>query len=255
MCELLAISSSHPVPLTETLDTLITHAGLQGPHKDGWGVVYYDHQDVHLFRGPESGSHSQFLHYLRQALITSPLIISHIRKATHGYVSLANTQPFCRPMNGRMISFAHNGHIKTDQLDQQFDASLQPLGNTDSEQVFCTLLQRLLQQDGQLNLDQQQERINDHFLEFAEQGIFNALLSDGRTLIAFGQKRTQDDGEIRPPGLWYMNKRCPLTDSHRGDEQQVFLVASVPLTSDPLWQPLRAGQMMVVRDGVLLNSY
>ncbi len=40
------------------------------------------------------------------------LLISHIRHATRGALSLANTQPFGREFGGRTHLFAHNGRLE-----------------------------------------------------------------------------------------------------------------------------------------------
>jgi glutamine amidotransferase len=41
MCELFAISSFEPTNVTFSLDEFSKHGGLTGPHKDGWGIVFY----------------------------------------------------------------------------------------------------------------------------------------------------------------------------------------------------------------------
>ena len=70
-------------------------------------------------------------------------MIAHIRHATRGADSLANTQPFVRELGGRVHVFAHNGHsgeaIPADALSGQ---CYQPIGETDSEAAFCHLMQR-----------------------------------------------------------------------------------------------------------------
>ena len=69
------------------------------------------------------------------------LALSHIRRATRGPVSLANTQPFARELGGRTHVFAHNGDLpgieKISALPLERD---HPVGQTDSEYAFCALL-------------------------------------------------------------------------------------------------------------------
>ncbi len=51
MCELLGMSSNLPATLSLSLRKLAAHGGLSGPHKDGWGVGYYEGEDVRLIQG------------------------------------------------------------------------------------------------------------------------------------------------------------------------------------------------------------
>ena len=46
MCELLALSSNQPATVSFSLMQFAAHGGFSGPHKDGWGIGYY--QMLHL---------------------------------------------------------------------------------------------------------------------------------------------------------------------------------------------------------------
>ncbi len=89
-------------------------------------------------------------------------------------------------------------------------------------------------------------------------GPANFLYSDGGLLFAHGDRRTQADGQIAPPGLTVLTRRCPLErdslpaagvrlDVEAG-RQTLTLFASVPLT-DEEWRPMREGEIVMVRDG------
>lgn len=52
MCELLALSTSGPTRLTFSLHTLASRGGATGSSRDGWGVAFYQGEDVALFREP-----------------------------------------------------------------------------------------------------------------------------------------------------------------------------------------------------------
>jgi predicted glutamine amidotransferase len=39
MCELFAMSSRHPTDARASLEAFARHGGLEGPHKDGWGLA------------------------------------------------------------------------------------------------------------------------------------------------------------------------------------------------------------------------
>ena len=55
MCELLGLSSNLPATITLSLMKLAEHGGFTGPHRDGWGVGYYEGADVRLLKEAESG--------------------------------------------------------------------------------------------------------------------------------------------------------------------------------------------------------
>ena len=111
MCELFAMSSRHPATVRMSLEEFSRHGGLAGPHKDGWGIAYYEDGDVRLIKEPFAASDSVCLRFVQDHPYRSSAVISHIRRATQGRRSLANTQPFARELGGRMHVFAHNGDL------------------------------------------------------------------------------------------------------------------------------------------------
>ena len=50
MCELFAMSSLYPTTVTFSLNEFSKHGGFNGPHKDGWGVAYYEDNDVRILK-------------------------------------------------------------------------------------------------------------------------------------------------------------------------------------------------------------
>ena len=108
---------------------------------DGWGVAHADGHDVHLVREPSPAADSPFVSFLGFYGPPSTTLVSHIRRATAGDRILANTQPFVRRLGGQTHVFAHNGHIPS--LQAPTTSWLRALGTTDSEKMFCILLDRL----------------------------------------------------------------------------------------------------------------
>ena len=111
MCELLAMSSSQPTRLTFSLRALAARGSLTSSTHDGWGVAFYQGPDVALFREPAAAADSALVRHLESHGPPTQLAVSHIRHATRGSVSLANTQPFVRELGGRTHVFAHNGDL------------------------------------------------------------------------------------------------------------------------------------------------
>lgn len=64
MCELFAMSSSRPAGVGLSLPRLAEHGGITGPHRDGWGVAYFEHGDVRLIKEAEAAAESQWVRFL-----------------------------------------------------------------------------------------------------------------------------------------------------------------------------------------------
>ncbi len=50
MCELFAMSSRVPTEVRFSLETFSRRGGLSGRNKDGWGLAYYEENDVRLIK-------------------------------------------------------------------------------------------------------------------------------------------------------------------------------------------------------------
>ncbi len=267
MCELLAMSSSQPAHLTFSLHTLASHGGGDGNTHDGWGVAFYQGKDVALFREPAAAGDSALVRHLESQGPSTNLAISHIRRATHGAVQLANTQPFVRELGGRTHVFAHNGHLPGLMSSAVMAGGpYRPVGETDSEHAFCALLARLSILWEAANPPSLEARLS-LLAQFASDlrsfGPANFLYADGDALFAHGHRRIQRaSGHTEAPGLWMLQRHCtradPASEHHGGvsvaaDEQALVLMASVPL-SDAAWRPLAEGELVAVRGGEVAHS-
>jgi len=266
MCELLALSMSQPARLTFSLHTLAARGGEDGTTRDGWGVAFYEGEDVGLFREPAAAGSSALVRYLETQGPSTHLAISHIRHATQGTVCLSNTQPFVRELGGRMHVFAHNGHLPGIERDAAMTLGAhRPVGQTDSEHAFCALLERLrpLWQDGQVPaLDTRLSVLAEFASDLRALGPANFLYADSDALFAHGNRRIQPAlGRIEPPGLWVLSRHCtppePAPQEHGGvsvvqGERAIVWVASVPLTSEA-WRPLAEGELLAVRAGEVIG--
>jgi glutamine amidotransferase len=71
-------------------------------------------------------------------------------------------------------------------------------------------------------------------------------------------RRKQDDGSIRPPGLYLLvrssnEQAVDLTDSGvllAPTAQELVLIASVPLTDEP-WESIEEGEVVALKGGVV----
>jgi glutamine amidotransferase len=264
MCELFGISSRQPTTVQISLAEFARRGGHTGPHIDGWGVGFLREGDFLLIREPEPSHASAHLRFIHDQQIRSPLVVSHIRKATQGGVCLRNTQPFLRELGGKPQLFAHNGDLGPIRLRSEFPlGQFRPIGESDSEFAFCILLgmmQPLWQTESPPSV---QHRFN-MFCAFAQRmavlGAANFLYSDGDCLFVHAHRRRHDDGEIRAPGLYLLCRSHHEHDALAGIDvqedgqpvQMMTLLASTPL-SDESWQPIPEHTALVIRHGVVIE--
>ena len=267
MCELLALSSAQPARLTFSLRALAARGGPSGRSHDGWGVAFYQGSDVALFREPVAAADSALVQYLESEGPATDLAISHIRHATQGGLSLANTQPFVRELGGRTRVFAHNGDLPGIYRSEALALGpFRPVGQTDSEHAFCALLSRLNslhQPGGQPSLSERLSVLTAFAAELRALGPANFLYADGDALFAHGDRRLQSaSGRAEAPGLWYLPRECAATPAGTDDLAGVsvelaprfsMLLASVPLSEDA-WHPFSEGELLVVRSGRLVGD-
>ncbi len=252
MCELMGMSANTPTDICFSFTGLIQRGGRTGPHKDGWGMAYYEGKGCTVFNDPSPGHSSELAHLLQRLSIKSCTVISHIRQATHGRVSLENTHPFSRELWGRSWVFAHNGRLRgIKRWPLQF---YRPVGTTDSEHAFCWLLDQVRERFPRPPsrertlwrfICQQAGRIN-------RQGSFNMLLSDGRCLYAFCSTH-----------LSWLTRRAPFGEATLLDAELrvnfaevttpddiVTVIATRPLTCNEVWTTMAPGELAVFKGGL-----
>jgi glutamine amidotransferase len=268
MCELFAMSSRFPAEVRFSLEAFARRGGLDGPHKDGWGIAYYDEHDLRLVKEPQRASDSACVRFLQDYPFASAIVMSHIRKATHGAVAMKNCQPFARELGGHMHVFAHNGHLDMAGLRAAFaPANFRPIGDTDSEYAFCALLEQLRASWLGAAMPALEERcaiVEQFAATLRPLGPANFLYSDGDALFVHGHRRFHGDGATpHPPGLHVLCRRCAAgapsvaaagLSIALGAEQAVILAASVPLTAEPGWRALDEGELVVAHNGHFMRQ-
>lgn len=255
MCELLGMSANVPTDIRFSFAGLARRGGEVGPHRDGWGVAFYDGRAARSFHDPEPAAKSHIARFLADYPIRSEIVIAHIRQANRGKVALANTHPFSRELFGRSWTFAHNGQLRG--VKKLPLGPFAPIGETDSEHAFCWMLGQLRARFATLPGPRALDRaIAELSTELARLGVFNMLLSDSRSLYAFCGKK-----------LSCLTRRAPfgeatLIDDDRkvnfaeetGPNDCVTVVATGPLTSDESWTSIEPGALLVLRDGVVAQK-
>ncbi|MFA7280677.1 MAG: class II glutamine amidotransferase [Sterolibacterium sp.] len=251
MCQLLGMNCNVPTDICFSFTGFQARGGATDVHRDGWGIAFFEGRGVRVFLDPQPSCQSPVAELVRNYPIRSLNAIAHIRKATQGPVGLENTHPFMRELWGRYWIFAHNGNL--DNYVPTLDGSFLPVGQTDSERVFCHLLQTLRQRFplGTPERSELRATLEDFAAQVRPHGPFNFLLSNGNCLFAH-----------RSTDLHFIIRQAPFAVAHLKDqdvavdfsevtspEDRVALIATLPLTDNETWTPLPIDSVVMFAEG------
>ncbi len=252
MCELLGMCANVPTDICFSFSGLMMRGGKTGPHRDGWGVGFYENKACRIFHDPTPSAQSPIAQLIRDYPIKSKIVISHIRQATHGRVCLENTHPFRRELWGREWTFAHNG--KLHGIKKRELVHYRPVGTTDSEHAFCWIMDQMrLRHSNKPPRPQNIRRdLKELIHDVSEHGVCNVLISDSRSLYAHCSTN-----------LAWITRRAPFGTASLVDEELevdfckettpddvVTVLATRPLTGNEQWNIMEKGEFMVLKDGL-----
>ncbi|MDR9426004.1 MAG: class II glutamine amidotransferase [Marinobacter sp.] len=254
MCELLAMSANTPTDLCFSFTGLTRRGGETGPHKDGWGVTFYEGKGVRSFHDAGASANSRIAEMVQTHPIKSEVAICHIRQANVGQICLANTHPFIRELWGRYWVFAHNGQLSGFRAAEGF---YEPVGSTDSEALFCDMLNHLRRQ---CRRDDPVEKVVELLVRlsraYASEGVFNLLLSNGDWLFTYCTTKMAcitRRAPFRPARL----KDADVTvdfESETTPDDIVSVIVTEPLTTDETWDIYQPGEWRLWRKGEVVLS-
>jgi glutamine amidotransferase len=149
--------------------------------------------------------------------------------------------------------FAHNGTLDPSQL--RFPSKkFCPIGETDSELVFCTLLSWFDHRGIQFVHKDDFILLHDKLREINRAGELNLIFSDGRHLFAYHDR----SGHV---GLHFLLRQAPYKVVRlRGQylsinlaevidpKEQGYIVASEPLSNEK-WNRVKPGQLLIFSEG------
>ena len=210
--------------------------------------------------------------------------MAHIRYATQGEVSLENVHPFTRVWKGVQMCFCHNGDCptfapgvvswddasKTPLLGKTTpkDVVYHPVGDTDSEAVFCAILNALNAEfpEGLPTLPVLHEFLallcNEILADRMHETIFNFLLGCGQyTMFAYSWPGARPGSQVWN-GLHYIVREPPFTTAKLLDvdyaidfskvtvpDDCVAVITTKPLTEEPGWVEFKPGELIMFNKG------
>ena len=256
MCELMGMCFSSPVAAEFSLSAFALR---DEENADGWGLAWYTGRSLTIVKEPLSWRASDCARFLGgYGDLASHLYIAHVRHATVGGAPKhADTHPFSRELGGRSYCFAHNGTVRAAMQD--FPARrFQPIGQTDSEHVFCALLDEIAEIGDALPEPPQWRWLAQRFDAINRLGKFNCLLSDGDRLFAWHDRNgfkglhfhavRVGEGRVQHLEDTTMEMELESDASVRG-----IVIATRPL-SDSGWHSFQPGELLVVERGRIRHS-
>ncbi len=256
MCELLGMSANVPTDICFSFTGLMQRGGNTGPHRDGWGITFYEGKGFRNFKDPAPSSESKIAELVQNYPIKSCAVISHIRQANRGAINLENTHPFTRELWGKYWTFAHNGQMTG--YESLETGRHRAVGQTDSEQAFCWLLNQLETKYPMppSNMVEVFEYLADCCTQLREKGVFNMLMSDGEYVMTYCTNH-----------LYWITRRAPFGKATLIDEDVtinfqeettpndiVSVIATQPLTDNEDWRRMKPGEYGVFYLGERIAS-
>ena len=249
MCELLGMSANVPTDIVFSFTGLMQRGGRTGPHRDGWGIGFYEGRGLRLFQEPRASSESEVAQLVQRYPIKSEVVIGHVRQANVGRVCLANTHPFVRELWGRNWCFAHNGQLADFHPAPGF---YRAIGDTDSESAFCDLLNRVRTAFPEaVPIELLLPELVAACSAYRQSGVFNCLLSDGDWLFSFCTTKLAHITRRAPFGPAHLRDADINVDFHAETTPNdvVSVLATEPLTDNEQWMRYQPGEWRLWRGG------
>ena len=254
MCQLLGMNCNVPTDICFSFEGFSLRGGATDEHADGWGIAFFEGKGCRTFMDIQPAAESAVSELVKNYPIKSTNVIAHIRKASVGIVQLENTHPFTRELWGEYWVFAHNG----DLIDYAppLSGCFLPVGSTDSELAFCSLLEHLkLNFSTKPALAELCHALQEKAEEIRQFGSFNFLLSNGEFLVAHCSS-----------DLYYLIRQHPFSKAQLKDldmainfnevtttKDRVAIIATQPLTTNEKWEKFSSGQCLVFKNGAVVK--
>jgi len=156
MCQLLGMNCAQKTDFCFSFSGFRLRGGQCDKHSDGWGLSIYEGRGLRTFIDTLPAAESPLAEMVSKLPIKTLNMMGHIRYATQGHKGdLANVHPFQRELWGVQFCFCHNGDVEkfSSSLDlsehpmlgmtTEEDRIFNPVGDTDSESLFCAILNAL----------------------------------------------------------------------------------------------------------------
>lgn len=279
-CQILGMNSATPTDFTFSWKGFSCRGGDTDVHCHGWGIAFYEGRGIRAFHDPNPAASSPIAELVSNYPMKTHNMIAHIRYATQGEVCLENVHPFHREMWGIQWSFAHNGDVpmfncRRGELPslgnvqgESIEQSYNPIGDTDSEKIFCAILNALkVKFSTRPSLPELHDYLQillKEVVDYDQEGtILNFLLSCGEHVqFAYSWPGSRPGSKVWN-GLHYVIreppfKRAALFDCDyevdfaqlANENDRVAVIATKPLTLGEEWVEFERGELILFDSGL-----
>lgn len=227
---------------------------------DGTGIGYYDEhsrpqvekQPIAAFEDRDFASEAR--------TISSRMFVAHIRHASSGAVSMANTHPFCQ----RDRLFAHNGGINDlPTLEEHLgEERALVMGETDSERYFALITGEIDRHGGSVGagiraavswIVERLPIISINFVLITASDLWALRYPETDTLYVLERPAGGGASDAAAP-LDHASSYGTRVHSDHGFDHPLVVVASERLDADPGWREVRSGELLHVGPSLELES-
>jgi transglutaminase-like putative cysteine protease/predicted glutamine amidotransferase len=231
----------------------------RGDQPLGWGFAWYPAEGAAamVVKDPTSVGTNALTGVLSDwERFASTLFVAHLRGAAKR-TRHQDTHPFSRTYGGRDWLLAHNGDLRhgfRESLGIAPTDAFEPIGRTDSEHLFCWLLNRLRELGAQRIADVTAGQWQTWLRTINALGTLNLLLTDGHTLLAYsdahGYRPLHWIRRAPPAGpIAFEGPEVSLSLAGEGDESRTALVVSTQPLADEGWSQLAPGSVLAACRG------
>ena len=227
----------------------------------GWGFGWYPGTELagQIIKNPTAGAGDPAARVLKDwERFGSTIFVCHfLGSAKHR--SQSDAQPFLRNYSGRDWIVAHSGTLKGDERDKLplgEKPLFEPVGRTDTEHLFCWLLNRMQAAGTRSMRDYGWAQLAEDLGSINAVGSLNLLLTDGQSLAVYHDSPGDQPlfwSRRVPPHLKTLMSNNVLTlglDAHQSYRSYIVF-ATTPLDDEP-WVRMSPGQLLIARRGQIV---
>lgn len=253
MCELLAMSANTPTDLCFSFTGLTRRGGETGPHKDGWGVSFYEGKGVRSFHDSDASASSAWPKWSRPTRSKAKWPSATSARPT----SAKSAWPTPTRLSANSGAATGSSPITASCPTSGPQRGSEPVGDTDSEALFCDILNHLRSHcDRNTTLEEVVERLVRLSQAYAREGVFNLLLSNGDWLFTYCTTKMASITRRAPFGPARLKDADVTVDfeSETTPNDVVSVIVTEPLTSDEQWDIYQPGEWRLWKKGEVIAS-
>jgi predicted glutamine amidotransferase len=227
---------------------------------DGTGIGYFDPDGTpRVDKQPIAAFEDRrFATEARQ--ICSRTFVAHVRRATNGALTMANTHPFCE----RDRLFAHNGVIgDVPKLEEHLGESLELVaGESDSERFFALITGEIDRHEGSVGAGisaaarwvvQTLPVVSINFVLVTATDMWALRYPETNTLFVLERAAGGGKPGLATP-LEQTSSHGTRVHSETARDRAIVVVASEQMDEDPGWREVRSGELLHVGPSLTLES-